>query len=67
MATETYKDYTVRGFAKPLVDGMFEAAGGVEKGWQLLQDSGPLGYYPTFELAIAEGLAWAKAWVESRG
>jgi hypothetical protein len=66
VTSETYQDYTVRGLAKPLADGTFEASGGVEKGRQLLQDSGPLGY-PTFELAIPECLAWAKAWVESHG
>ena len=65
MATENYNGYTIRGFAKPMVDSMFEAAGAVERGHQMLGGPDPLGYYPTFERAVAVGLAWARAWVDA--
>ncbi|MDF3835810.1 hypothetical protein P3W85_23075 [Cupriavidus basilensis] len=65
MSIESYNGYTVRGFGRPLVDGMFEATGAVEKDGRLQEGSEPLGYYPTFELAVAQGLVWAKAWVDA--
>lgn len=65
MTTESYRGYTVRGFARPMVDGMFEASGAVEQGRQVVETSDPLGYYPSFERAVAEGLTWAKEWVDA--
>ncbi len=50
-----------------MVDGMFEASGAVEQGRQVVETSDPLGYYPTFEGAVAEGLAWAREWVDAHG
>ncbi|GAB7548733.1 hypothetical protein [Cupriavidus sp. CuC1] len=67
MAIESYNEYTVRGFAKPLVDGMFEATGAVEKDGRILEGSEPLGYYASFETAVAAGIAWAKEWVDAHG
>ena len=66
MGIESYKNYTVRGFAKQLGDGSFEAFGTVQKDHLILESSETLGYYPTFELAVAAGIAWAKAWVEDQ-
>lgn len=65
MTTETYGGYTIRGFAKPLVDGSFEASGVIEKDGHVLENSNPLGYYPTFDRALAEGLAWAREWADA--
>jgi hypothetical protein len=65
MATETYGEYTIRGFAKPMGDGSFEASGAVEKGTQVLETSDPIGFYPSFQRAVAEGLVWARAWVDA--
>lgn len=64
MAIEEYRGYIVRGHARPVADGSFEAQGGVERGGSLIEGSEPLGYYPTFEAAVAAGIAWAKAWVD---
>ena len=64
MGTESYRAYTIRGFGRPLVDGMFEASRAVELGRQVVETSDPLGYYPTFERAVAEGLKWARVWVD---
>ncbi|MGN5478219.1 hypothetical protein ACTMU2_18130 [Cupriavidus basilensis] len=64
MSTESYRGYTIRGFARPLVDGMFEASGAVEQGRQVVEASDPLGYHPTFDRAVAEGLKWARDWVD---
>ena len=66
MSIESYKDYTVRGFAKQMADGSFEAFGTVQMDHLVLEASEPLGYYPTYELAVAAGIAWAKEWVEDQ-
>ena len=65
MSTESYRGYTIRGFARPLVDGMFEASGAVEQGRQVVETSDPLGYYPAFDRAVVEGLKWARDWVDA--
>jgi hypothetical protein len=67
MGVQSYNDYIVRGFATPLVDGTFEATGAVEKDGRMLEGSEPLGYYASFEAAVAAGIAWAKAWVDAHG
>jgi len=46
-------------------DGSFEASGAVEKGTQVLETSDPIGFYPSFQRAVAEGLVWARAWVDA--
>ncbi|CAG2126817.1 hypothetical protein LMG31506_00187 [Cupriavidus yeoncheonensis] len=66
MGIESYKDYTVRGFAKQLADGSFEAFGTVQKDHLVLEASEPLGSFATFEFAVAAGIAWAKAWIEDQ-
>lgn len=66
MTIESYKDYTVRGFAKQLSDGSFEAFGTVQQDHLVLEASEPLGYYATFNFAVAAGIAWAKAWVDDQ-
>jgi hypothetical protein len=66
MGIESYKNYMVRGFAKQLGNGSFEAFGTVQQDHLVLEASEPLGYYPTFETAVAAGIAWAKAWVEDQ-
>ncbi|EHP43496.1 hypothetical protein OR16_08522 [Cupriavidus basilensis OR16] len=67
MTIESYQGYTVRGFAKQLGDGSFEASGAVEIGGRLVEGSDPLGYYPSFDRAAAAGIAWAKTWVDDHG
>ncbi|GAB7542976.1 hypothetical protein [Cupriavidus sp. D39] len=67
MTIESYQGYTVRGFAKQLGDGSFEASGAVEKDGRLVEGSDPLGYYPSFERAAVAGIVWAKAWVDDHG
>ncbi len=67
MTIESYQDYTVRGFARQLADGSFEAVGAVEKHGRTVEGSDPLGYYPSFDRAAAAGIAWAKAWVDDHG
>ncbi|WP_454743461.1 hypothetical protein [Cupriavidus necator] len=67
MPIESYQDYNIRGFAKQLADGSFEAFGAVEKSGHFVEGSDPLGYYPSFERAVAAGVAWAKAWVDDHG
>lgn len=66
MTIESYQDYTVRGFAKQLADGSFEAFGTVQKDHLVLEASEPLGSYATFEFAVAAGIAWAKEWIEGQ-
>lgn len=66
MGIESYKDYTVRGFAKQLSDGSFEAFGTVQQDHLVLEASEPLGYYATFDFAVAAGIEWAKAWVDDQ-
>ncbi|SCU77980.1 hypothetical protein CNECB9_3760104 [Cupriavidus necator] len=44
MTTESYRGYTVRGFAKQLGDGSFEASGAVEKDGRIEEGSDHLGY-----------------------
>lgn len=66
MGIESYKGYTVRGFAKQLADGSFEAFGTVQKDHLVLDASDPLGSYATLDLAVAAGIAWAKAWIEDQ-
>lgn len=44
-----YNGYVIRGHARPLVDGMFEATGAVEQDGKVIESSDPLGYYPSFE------------------
>ncbi|CAG2144255.1 hypothetical protein LMG31506_02966 [Cupriavidus yeoncheonensis] len=67
MTIESYQGYTVRGFARQFADGSFEASGAVEIDGRVLDGADPLGYYPSFALAAAAGIAWAKAWVDDHG
>ncbi|ODV43449.1 hypothetical protein AWV79_17580 [Cupriavidus sp. UYMMa02A] len=67
MSIVIYNDYVVQRHARPMVDGMFEATGTVEKDGEVVESSDPLGYYPAFESAIAAGIDWAKSWVNVHG
>lgn len=65
MRAEFYKGYTIRGFASSIGNGRFVASGGVDKNSCRVDESGEIGCYLSLEEAAAEGLSWAKDWVDA--
>ncbi len=66
MQASFYKGHTIRGFASPIGNGSFVASGGVDKNSRRIEESGEIGCYPSAEMAAAQGLSWARAWVDAQ-
>lgn len=64
MTTQQYYDHTVEGSATLLSDDTWQAAGCVVHAGAVLVESGMLGLFRTRERAQAQGLAWAKSWID---
>ncbi|MFC4521174.1 hypothetical protein [Cupriavidus pinatubonensis] len=64
MTTQQYYDHTVEGSATLLSDDTWQATGCVVRAGAVLVESGALGFYRTRERAQAQGLAWAKSWID---
>ncbi|CAG2158029.1 hypothetical protein LMG26411_05796 [Cupriavidus numazuensis] len=64
MTTQQYYDHTVEGSATLLSDDTWQATGCVVRAGAVLVESGELGFYRTRERAQAQGLAWAKSWID---
>ena len=64
MTTQQYYDHTVEGSATLLSDDTWQAAGCVVHAGAVLVESGTLGLFRTRERAQAQGLAWAKSWID---
>ncbi len=65
MCQEIYRGYTLWGHSIPQ-GGRYAGSGTVTQGELLLESSGVLGTFEADEEARAAGIAWARAWVDSR-
>lgn len=64
--TQRYFGHQARAYARAISDDVFESSGAVEQESDTLAISGSLGVFRTRERALAQGLAWAKLWIDER-
>ncbi|WER49195.1 hypothetical protein CupriaWKF_18705 [Cupriavidus sp. WKF15] len=65
MTTQQYYNHIVEGSATLLSDDTWQGAGSVVQAGAVLVQSGTLGLFRTRERAQAQGLAWAKSWIDT--
>lgn len=64
MAMQQYYGHTVEGAALFLGENNWQASGRVAQGGAVLVQSCDIGVFRTCKRAMAEGLAWAKDWID---